>query len=123
MIKYTDEHEWIRIDGDVGTIGITDFAQNALGDVVFIELPEVGATFDKGGEAAVVESVKAASEIYAPVAGEVVATNTAIVDDPSMVNSSPTDDGWFFKLKIADAAQLDELMDEETYAAFVDELE
>ena len=123
MIKYTDEHEWIRIDGDVGIIGITDFAQNALGDVVFIELPEVGATFDKGGEAAVVESVKAASEIYAPVAGEVVATNTAIVDDPSMVNSSPTDDGWFFKLKIADAAQLDELMDEETYAAFVDELE
>ena len=123
MIKYTDEHEWIRIDGDVGTIGITDFAQNALGDVVFIELPEVGATFDKGGEPAVVESVKAASEIYAPVAGEVVATNTAIVDDPSMVNSSPTDDGWFFKLKIADAAQLDELMDEETYAAFVDELE
>lgn len=123
MIKYTDEHEWISIDGDVGTIGITDFAQNALGDVVFIELPEVGATFDKGGEAAVVESVKAASEIYAPVAGEVVATNTAIVDDPSMVNSSPTDDGWFFKLKIADAAQLDELMDEETYAAFVDELE
>ena len=76
MIKYTDEHEWISIDGDVGTIGITDFAQNALGDVVFIELPEVGATFDKGGEAAVVESVKAASEIYAPVAGEVVATNT-----------------------------------------------
>ena len=123
MIKYTDEHEWIRIDGDVGTIGITDFAQNALGDVVFIELPEVGATFDKGGEAAVVESVKAASEIYAPVAGEVVATNTAIVDDPSMVNSAPTDDGWFFKLKIADAAQLDELMDQETYAAFVDELE
>ena len=123
MIKYTDEHEWIRIDGDVGTIGITDFAQNALGDVVFIELPEVGATFDKGGEAAVVESVKAASEIYAPVAGEVVATNTAIVDDPSMVTSAPTADGWFFKLKIADAAQLDELMDEETYAAFVDELE
>ena len=123
MIKYTDEHEWISIDGDVGTIGITDFAQNALGDVVFIELPEVGATFEKGGEAAVVESVKAASEIYAPVAGEVVATNTAIVDDPSIVNSSPTDDGWFFKLKIADAAELDGLMDEETYAAFVDELE
>lgn len=116
MLKFTEDHEWIRVEGDIATIGITDHAQDQLGDLVFIELPEVGAEFDKGAEMATIESVKAASELYAPVGGEVVEVNEAIVAEPSIVNSDAMDDGWFVKLKIADAGELDDLMDEDAYA-------
>ncbi|WND02549.1 glycine cleavage system protein GcvH [Temperatibacter marinus] len=119
MIKYTEDHEWIAVDGDIATIGITDHAQNALGDVVFVELPEVGAAYGQGDDAAVVESVKAASEVYAPISGEVTEVNSALEDDPSLVNSSATDAGWFFKLKIADSNELDEMMDEDAYSDFI----
>jgi glycine cleavage system H protein len=118
--KFTEEHEWIAVEGDVATIGITDFAQEQLGDVVFVELPEVGRRFARGDEAAVVESVKAAAEVYAPIGGEVVAVNELLVDDPALANTSPTDRGWFIKLRIADASELDGLMDEDSYAAFVE---
>ena len=118
-VKYTEDHEWIRVDGDIGTVGITEFAQEQLGDVVFVELPDAGRAVEKGGDAAVVESVKAASEIYAPVAGEITEANQAIADDPALVNSSPTKDGWFFKIRIADAAELDGLMDQAAYDSFV----
>ena len=117
--RYTKDHEWITVDGDVATIGITDHAQEQLGDVVFVELPAVGKKVAKGGEAAVVESVKAASEVYAPVAGEVVAVNDAISGDPAVVNRSPEGDGWFLKIKVATAADLDQLMDQNAYNAFV----
>ncbi len=120
---FTEDHEWIKVDGDIGTVGITDFAQKQLGDVVFVELPEVGKTLDKGAEAAVVESVKAASEIYMPVAGEVTEANDALADDPSMVNSDPTGDGWFMKIRLADTGALDALMDEKAYEAFVEGLD
>ncbi len=116
---FTKDHEWIRVDGDIGTIGITDYAQEQLGDVVFVELPEVGKTMSPGDEAGVVESVKAASEIYAPVSGEVVEVNAALADEPAKVNVAAESDGWFIKLKIADKAQLDELMDAEAYKAYV----
>ena len=122
-VKYTEDHEWVRIDGDTGTVGITDYAQEQLGDVVFVELPDVGRAVEKGGDAAVVESVKAASEIYAPIAGEVTEANQALADDPSLVNSSPMADGWFFKIKIADAGELDGLMDEAAYKTFVEGLD
>lgn len=120
--RYTKDHEWLRVDGDVGTIGITDYAQEQLGDVVFVELPDVGKTIAKGGDAAVVESVKAASEIYAPVDGEVAETNEALVAEPGLVNSDPTGKGWFLKLKLSDPSQLDALMDEAGYKAFVEGL-
>ena len=120
---FTEDHEWIRVDGDIGTVGITDFAQKQLGDVVFVELPDVGKTLDKGAEAAVVESVKAASEIYMPVAGEVTEANEALADDPSMVNSDPTGDGWFMKIRLADTGALEALMDEKAYEAFVEGLD
>lgn len=120
--KYTKDHEWIRIDGDVGTVGITDYAQEQLGDVVFVELPDVGKTITKGGDAAVVESVKAASEIYAPADGEVVETNEALVAEPGLVNSDPVGKGWFLKLKLADPSQIDALMDEDGYKGFVEGL-
>jgi len=116
MLKFTEDHEWVRVDGDIATIGITDHAQDQLGDLVFIELPDVGAEFDKGAEMATIESVKAASELYAPVGGEVVEVNEAIVAEPSIVNSDAMDDGWFVKIKIADAGELDDLMDESAYA-------
>lgn len=119
-IKFTEEHEWIRVEGDVGTVGITDFAQNQLGDVVFVELPAVGKKVTKGGDAAVVESVKAASEVYSPVTGEVVEINQAIVDEPAKVNSDPMAGAWFFKVKLANPSELDAMMDEAGYAAFVD---
>lgn len=119
MTKYTEDHEWIDIDGDVATVGITDYAQNALGDVVFVELPEVGAAFSKGDEAAVVESVKAASEVYAPVSGTIAEVNGALEGEPALVNSAPTGEGWFFKLTLSDAGELDGLMDEAAYKAFV----
>ncbi|BBK45430.1 glycine cleavage system H protein [Allostella vacuolata] len=119
-IKFTEDHEWIRVEGDVGTVGITDFAQNQLGDVVFVELPAVGRRVTKGGDAAVVESVKAASEVYAPVTGEVIEINQAIVDEPAKVNAEPMAGAWFFKVRLANPSELDGMMDEAGYAAFVD---
>ena len=121
-IKYTEEHEWIRVEGDVGTIGITQYAQEQLGDVVFVDLPQAGRQVAKGEACAVVESVKAASDIYAPVTGEVVEANAALADAPGDVNAEPTGKGWFFKVKLADKGELDGLMDEAAYAAFVKSL-
>jgi glycine cleavage system H protein len=122
-IKISEDHEWVSLDGDTATVGITDFAQKALGDVVFVELPEVGANVAKGDEVAVVESVKAASEIYAPVSGEITEVNSALEDAPDKINQSPLDDGWLFKIRLGSAGELDELMDEEAYASFVAGLE
>ena len=122
-IRYTKDHEYIRVDGDVGTVGISDHAQHALGDVVFVELPAVGKSFSQGGEAAVVESVKAASEVYAPVAGEVIEVNGDLEGTPAKVNEDPLGGGWFMKIRIADAKQLDGLMDEAAYAEFLKTLE
>ncbi|HEX6375959.1 MAG TPA: glycine cleavage system protein GcvH [Allosphingosinicella sp.] len=119
-VYYTEEHEWIRVEGDQATVGITDFAQGQLGDIVFVELPEAGRQVTKGGEAAVVESVKAASDVYAPVDGEVTEANPALGDDPSLANSDPEGEGWFFRLRLADRSQLEGLMDAEAYQAFVD---
>lgn len=115
MLKFTPDHEWLRIEGDVAVVGITPHAQEQLGDLVFVELPPPGKSFAKGASAAVVESVKAASEVYAPITGQIVETNQSIVDDPSLVNSDPLGNGWFFKLKIADPSEIDSLMDEEAY--------
>lgn len=122
-LKYSKDHEWVRLEGDVAVVGISDYAQEQLGDVVYVELPEVGKQVDKGAEAAVVESVKAASEVYAPVSGEVVDVNESLNDDPSLVNSDPTGKGWFLKLRIADQSQLDDLMSAEAYQDFVETLE
>jgi glycine cleavage system H protein len=121
-IKYTEEHEWIRIEGDVGTIGITQYAQEQLGDVVFVDLPKAGRTVAKGEGCAVVESVKAASDIYAPVTGEVVEANAALADAPGDVNAEPMGKGWFFSIKLADKGELAGLMDEAAYQAFVKSL-
>ncbi len=121
-LRYSKEHEWIRVDGDVGTVGISEYAQEQLGDVVFVELPEVGKALIRSNEAAVIESVKAASEIYAPVGGEVVEVNEALNDEPGLVNSSPTGEGWIFKLKIADEAELDALLDAAAYLEFIEGL-
>lgn len=121
-IKYTNEHEWVRVEGDVGTIGITNYAQEQLGDVVFVEVPAVGRKVTKGESVAVVESVKAASDIYAPVSGDVVEANAALADSPGDVNAEPTGKGWFFKLKLSNKAELDGLMDETSYQAFVKSL-
>lgn len=117
--RYTDQHEWVRVEGDEATVGITKYAAEQLGDVVFVEVPEPGRNLSKGGEAAVVESVKAASEVYAPVDGEVVAANSAIADDPAKVSADPEGEGWFFKLKIVDKGQLEKLMTSDQYAEFV----
>ncbi|MBN8942611.1 MAG: glycine cleavage system protein GcvH [Rhizobiales bacterium] len=117
--RYTKDHEYIRVEGDTGTIGISDYAQQQLGDVVFVELPELGRKVAKGDGAAVVESVKAASDIYAPVAGEVVAVNAELEGAPGTVNEDPAGKGWFIKLKISNPGELDELMDEAAYQAFV----
>ncbi|WP_439596416.1 glycine cleavage system protein GcvH [Falsiroseomonas sp.] len=121
-LRFTKDHEWVRLEGDVATIGITDHAQNALGDVVFVDLPEAGREVTEGEACAVVESVKAASDVYAPVAGKVVETNAALVENPALINSAPTGEGWFFKIGGVDAAAVAALMDEAAYAAFVDEL-
>jgi glycine cleavage system H protein len=115
LLKYTEEHEWLKLDGDVATVGITEHATVQLGDLVFVQLPDVGAKLAKGDGAAVVESVKAASDVFAPLAGEVVEINEAIVKDPSIVNSDPLIAGWFFKLKLADVKSFDGLMDETAY--------
>jgi len=112
---FTEDHEWIRVEGDTATVGITDYAQEQLGDLVFVELPEVGRTLAKGDAAVVVESVKAASDVYAPCDGEIVAVNEALSADPALVNSAATGDGWLWKMKLADAAQLDGLMDAAAY--------
>jgi len=119
---YTDEHEWILVEGGTATVGVTDYAQAQLGDIVFVELPALGANVAKGGEAAVVESVKAASDVYAPVTGTVSAINPALEEDPALVNSSPEADGWFFKLALADPAELEGLMDAAAYKAFCETL-
>jgi glycine cleavage system H protein len=121
-VYYTKEHEWIRAEGDSATVGITDFAQGQLGDVVFVEVPEAGRQVVKGGDAAVVESVKAASDVYAPVSGEVTEGNQALVDDPALVNSDPEGEGWFFKLRLSDPGELEGLMDSAAYKSFCDSL-
>ncbi|MDE0391903.1 MAG: glycine cleavage system protein GcvH [Rhodospirillales bacterium] len=118
-LKYSKDHEWVRIEGDVGTVGISDYAQEQLGDVVYVELPEVGRTVAQNEEAAVVESVKAASEVYAPVSGEVVEVNQALEDDPALVNGDATGEGWFVKLRLSAPGELDGLMDEAAYADYV----
>ena len=118
-VRFTDQHEWVRIDGDEAVVGITKYAAEQLGDVVFVEVPEPGRTLSKGGDAAVVESVKAASEVYAPIGGEVTAANSALADDPAKVNADPEGEGWFFKLKVADKGELEKLMTEQQYAEFV----
>lgn len=117
-LKYSKEHEWVRLEGDIATVGISNFAQEQLGDVVFVELPEVGKQVVQNGDAAVVESVKAASEVYAPLTGEIVEVNAALEDDPELVNQSPTGDGWFMKIRLSDASQLDGMMDEAAYNDF-----
>lgn len=119
---YTEDHEWIEVDGETATVGITDYAQGQLGDIVFAEIPVAGAALKKGGDAAVVESVKAASDVYAPVSGTVIEGNAALESDPALVNSDPEGEGWFFKLTLSDTSELDNLMDAAAYKAFVDGL-
>ena len=116
---FTREHEWIKVDGDSATVGITDHAQEALGDIVFTEVPDTGKQLAKGQEAAVVESVKAASDVYSPVSGEVTEGNQAVVDDPALVNSDPEGNGWFFKIRLSDTGELEGLMDEGAYRDWV----
>ena len=120
-LRFTRDHEWVRLDGDLAVIGITDYAQSQLGDVVYVELPEPGHRVEQGKEAAVVESVKAASEVYAPVSGEVAEVNDALAADPAKVNADPLGEGWFMKLRLDDPKQLDGLMDEAAYQRFVEE--
>ena len=120
-LKYTEEHEWILVEGDIVTVGITDFAQDSLGDVVFAELPEVGTVLAAGKPFGVVESVKAVSDIYSPVSGEVVEINEELPDAPEVINTSPYEDGWMVKIKLADTAELDDLMDADDYQSFIEE--
>ncbi|MCA1749080.1 MAG: glycine cleavage system protein GcvH [Parasphingopyxis sp.] len=123
MARYfTEEHEWIDVDGEHATVGITDYAQEQLGDVVFVEVPEAGTILEKGGEAGVVESVKAASDVYSPVSGEVTEGNEALGDEPGLVNSSPEEAGWFFRIALSDNEELEGLMNATEYKAFVDSL-
>jgi glycine cleavage system H protein len=122
MRYFTEEHEWIDVDGDIATVGITDYAQGQLGDIVFVELPAVGTAIAQGKDAAVVESVKAASDVYAPIDGEVTETNPALEEDPALVNTAPEGDGWFFRMTIANPGQLEGLMDAGAYKAFIDAL-
>lgn len=117
-VYYTKEHEWVSVDGDIATIGITDFAQGQLGDIVFVEVPEAGRKVSRGGDAAVVESVKAASDVYSPVGGEVVEGNQALVDDPALVNSDPEGEGWFFRLRLEDTAEVSDLLNADQYKEF-----
>jgi glycine cleavage system H protein len=122
-IYYSEDHEWVNVEGNSGTVGITDYAQNALGDIVFVEVPEIGDDFAKGDEVAVVESVKAASEIYSPVSGEITAVNEELEDNAALVNTSPNGDGWFFKISISDSSELESLLDEAGYKNFIAGLE
>jgi glycine cleavage system H protein len=119
MLKFTKDHEWLRLDGDVATVGITEYAQDKLGELVFVELPSVGARFDRGAPAATVESVKVAADVYAPVGGEIVAVNEALTAEPGKVNAEPIGDGWLFKMKVADAAEINGLLDEKAYQALI----
>ena len=121
-LRFSKDHEWVRFDGDVATVGISDHAQTALGDVVFVELPEVGRVVSTGEACAVVESVKAASDIYAPLAGRIVEVNAALADNPGLVNAEPTGEGWFFRIEPSNPAEADALMDETAYAAFLETL-
>ncbi len=123
QMRYTSNHEWVRVEGDAAVVGISDYAQEQLGDVVFVELPEIGAAFAQNDDAAVVESVKAASEIYAPIGGEILEVNDDLTDAPETLNSDPTGDGWMYKISIADAAEVEALMDEAAYKAYVEGLE
>ena len=122
-VKFTKDHEWVCLDGDTATVGITAYAQEQLGDVVFVEMPEAGKTVSKGDEAGVVESVKAASEVYAPLSGEVVEANPELEDNPALVNQEPLAGGWFFRLRLSNAGELDGLMDEPAYKAYIEELD
>jgi glycine cleavage system H protein len=121
VLRFTKDHEWVRLDGDLAVVGITDYAQSQLGDVVYVELPEIGRRVEKGKEAAVVESVKAASGVYAPVSGKVAEVNDALAADPAQVNADPMGEGWFLKLRLADPTELDGLLDEDAYQRFVEE--
>jgi glycine cleavage system H protein len=120
MLKFTQDHEWIRVEKDSATVGITQYAQEQLGDVVFVQLPKLGDSFEAGAAAVVVESVKAASEVFSPIKGEIVEVNQAVSGDPSLINSDPTGKGWLFKMKVGDHSQLDTLMDEQTYQAQIE---
>ena len=122
-VRYTDDHEWVSVNGNIATIGITDYAQAQLGDVVFVELPAVGSKLRQGDEASVVESVKAASEVYMPVSGEVVEINGVIEDEPTTVNSDPAGEGWFFKIKLSDPSEFDDMMDDDAYKSYIAELD
>jgi glycine cleavage system H protein len=121
MLRFTRDHEWVRLEGDIATVGITPFAQDKLGDLVFVELPNIGATLDRGAVAATVESVKAASDVYAPVTGDVTAVNDRLTGEPGLVNGEPTGGGWLFKMKPANPAEIDALMDEKAYTALTAE--
>ena len=121
-VKFTKEHEWVRVEGDEGVVGITKYAQEQLGDMVFIEVPEVGTEVEQGAEAAVVESVKAANEVYSPVSGEVIEINEDLAEDPAKVNADAEGEGWMYRVKMADASELDDLMDAEAYKAYVEGL-
>ena len=120
--KFTKDHEWIRVEGDIGVVGISQYAQHALGDIVFVELPEIHTELSQGSDAAVVESVKAASEVYAPVDGEVIETNAALTEEPALVNADPQGAAWFFKLRLTNLAQLDALMNEDAYQTYLEGL-
>ena len=120
MLKYTTDHEWLRVEGDVATVGITSYAQDKLGDLVFVELPGIGATFAQGAPAAVVESVKAASDVYSPITGEVVAVNDKLANEPGLVNSDPTGEGWLFRIKVTYKSEIAALLDEAAYKAILD---
>ncbi|RYD49860.1 MAG: glycine cleavage system protein GcvH [Sphingomonadales bacterium] len=119
---YTEDHEWVEVDGDIGTVGISEYAQGQLGDIVFVETPDEGKDVTKGDDVAVVESVKAASDVYSPVSGTVLEGNAALADTPELVNEDPEGDGWFFKLTLSDASEVESLMDESAYAEFVSKL-
>lgn len=121
-LRYTDDHEWIRLEGEVATVGVSNYAQEQLGDVVYVDLPDVGKSISKGSEAAVVESVKAASEVYAPVSGEIVEVNETLGDDPAQINRDAEGSGWFVKIKVSDPGELDGFMNADEYAAFVESL-
>ena len=120
MKRFTTDHEWVQIEGDIATVGITSHAQKQLGDLVFVDLPDIGQSVERSEAAGAVESVKAASDIFAPLSGEIIETNVALIDEPQLVNSSPTDRGWFFKMKICDRAEIDMLLDEAAYAALME---
>ncbi|ACZ38721.1 glycine cleavage system protein GcvH [Sphaerobacter thermophilus] len=120
-LRYTKTHEWVKLDGDVATVGVTDFAQSELGDITYLELPEPGTTVTQGEPMGVIESVKAASDIYAPISGEVIEANSTVVDSPELVNSSPYEEGWFVKVRVSDPAGVESLMDADAYEAFVKE--